>query len=70
MTNSALLREYIEKSGLKISFIAESIGVSRAALWKKLNNRSSFNQYEIERLCNILEIKSLRVKDEIFFAKM
>lgn len=70
MTNSALLREYIEKSGLKISFIAESIGVSRAALWKKLNNRSSFNQYEIERLCNILDIKSLRVKEEIFFAKV
>lgn len=70
MTNSALLREYIEKSGLKLSFIAESIGVSRAALWKKLNNRSSFNQYEIESLCNILGIKSLRVKDDIFFAKM
>lgn len=69
MTNTALLKKKIENSGLKIGFIADSVGISRQQFWKKVNNIVPFNQYEIENLCKVLRITSLREKEEIFFAK-
>lgn len=70
MTNTKLLKKIIDESGLKIGFIADFVGISRQALWNKVNNSSSFNQYEIEKLCDILKITSLKTKEAIFFAKM
>lgn len=70
MTNTALLKLAIEESGLKIGFIAERVGISRQMLWKKVNNASPFNQYEIEKLCSILGITSLKKKEDIFFARV
>lgn len=69
MTNTDLLNEHIEKSGLKIGYIARAVNLSRQQFWKKVNNLVPFNQYEIEALCNVLGIKNLRVKEAIFFAK-
>ena len=69
MTNKELLQERIEKSGMKIGHIAKEIGLSRSGLWKKMNNESSFNQYEIENLCKVLKITTLKEKEDIFFAK-
>lgn len=69
MTNTKLLKEYIEKSGLKLTYIAESLGISRSALWKKINNASSFDQYQIEKTCALLGIHTLKEKEAIFFAK-
>lgn len=70
MTNTTLLNEKIKKSGLKIGFIAEYVGISRQLLWKKVNNLTPFNQYEIEKMCEVLRITSLKEKEAIFFAKM
>ena len=70
MTNTKLLKEVIEKSGLKISFIAEFVGISRQGLWNKINNQTPFNQYEIDKMCEILRITSLKQKEAIFFARM
>ena len=70
MTDTKLLKELIDKSGLKIGFIADYVGISRQSLWNKVNNCSSFNQYEIERLCDVLKITSLKQKEAIFFARM
>lgn len=69
MTNTDLLNKKIEQSGLKVGFIANYVGISRQLLWKKINNQSSFNQYEIEKICSVLKIKSLKEKEDIFFAK-
>lgn len=69
MTNSELLKEYIKNSGLKLSYIAQEMKISRAALHRKINNLSSFNQYEMEVLCKILDVKTLKEKEAIFFAK-
>lgn len=67
MTNTALLDEYINKSGYKKSFIAEKIGISRYSLSLKCNNESEFKASEIEGLCKLLNINtSERIK--IFFA--
>ena len=70
MTNSDLLKQIIEESGLKIGYIASFVGISRQLLWKKVNNLTPFNQYEIDKLCEVLKITSLRQKEAIFFAKV
>lgn len=70
MTNTELLKEKIEKSGLKIGFIADYVGISRQLLWKKVNNLTPFNQYEIDKMCAVLQITSLKEKEAIFFARM
>lgn len=70
MTNTKLLQECIANSGLKVAYIARQIGLSRGGLWRKICNKSAFNQYEIEGLCSLLGIKTLREKENIFFAKM
>lgn len=68
MTNTELLKKKIESSGLKVCFIAENVGITRQLLWKKVNNIRPFNQYEIEKMCKILNIESLEEKETIFFA--
>lgn len=68
MTNSELLKEKIRKSGLKMHFIAQFVGLSRGGLYNKVNNLRPFNQYEIEKMCAVLRITSLEEKDAIFFA--
>lgn len=69
MTNTILLKAKIKGSGLKLQFIAEGVGLSRCGLYKKINNLRPFNQYEIEKLCSLLKITSIREKEAIFFAK-
>lgn len=69
MTNTTLLKRKIVESGLKISFIAEYVGISRQLLWKKINNMTPFNQFEIEKMCRVLRIESLAEKEAIFFAE-
>lgn len=68
MTNTKLLKQWIAHSGLKLTFIAQSMGLSRTGLYNKINNRRPFNQYEIDKLCQLLQIKSVREKEAIFFA--
>lgn len=69
MTNTELLRKKIAESGLKVSYVAEYVGITRSSFWKKVHNKSPFNQYEIESLCNVLKIDRLKEKENIFFAK-
>ena len=68
MTNSKLLERKIKESGLKRGFIAERLEVSYHWLNKKINNLVPFKAYEIERLCDLLNITDLNEKDAIFFA--
>lgn len=67
MTDSKRLKQIIVESGIKITTIAEKMGISRHAFYEKLNNKSAFNQYEIADLCKILGIQSLKDKERIFF---
>ena len=68
MTNVELLKEKVAKSGLKTVFIAESIGISRASWYNKLNGKTKFTAEEIKKLCDTLRITSLREREEIFFS--
>mgnify|MGYP003307134066 CR=1 FL=1 len=57
MTNTKLLEEAIDRSGLKKGKIAERLGISRAGLINLINNRSEFRVSQIQTLCEILNIE-------------
>lgn len=67
MTNTAELEELISKSGLKKSYIAKAIGLSRQGFKNKCDNKSPFTATEIKDLCVILNIEKLTDKERIFF---
>lgn len=68
MVNTKLFKDIIEKSGLKISFIAKESGMSRATLSKIINNHRFPTNLEIDRICKVLRIKDKDVMMSIFFA--
>lgn len=70
MTNTKLLNEEIENSGLKKGFIASKLGLTRYGLQKKIENENQFKAGEINVLCAILKITSLEKKESIFFDSM
>lgn len=67
MTDTKLLRDKIKDSGLKYSFIAAKMGLSKQGFSKKIENDSEFKASEIQRLYEILNL-SVEERDEIFFA--
>ena len=69
MTNEFILRNKIKEKGLKLKFVAEELGLSPYGLARKIKNENDFTSTEILKLCDLLDIKSLREKDTIFFAK-
>lgn len=69
MTNSELLKRRISESGYKMEYIAQKMGITRQSLTKKVKNESSFDQFEIQAMCNVLGIVSLEEKEQIFFAQ-
>lgn len=67
MTNTELLRESIEYSGYKRTYIAHKIGLTYQGYLKKERGESEFKQSEIEELCKLLHL-TLEEKEKIFFA--
>lgn len=68
MTDSKLLKKEIEKSGLKLTYIAGVLDLSRAGLYKKINGITEFTASEIALLQKILKLSD-ESRDEIFFAQ-
>ena len=68
MTDVALLKEKIVESGMKQKAIYERLGISKTMWFYKLNGRYPFTAEQIQVLCDILRITSLREKERIFFA--
>ena len=69
MTDTVALKQLIKRSGLKYRFIASELGITYQGLKNKIENVSEFKTGEVDALCRLLMITSLRVKEEIFFAK-
>ena len=69
MTNSAALRAVIESRGLKLKYVAQSLGLSSYGLKLKIDNKQEFKTSEVSALCDLLKIESLSEKESIFFAK-
>ena len=68
LVNTALLDEYIEKSGLKTSYICGQLGISRQAFDKKRKGRFAFRGAEMYVLCDLLRIGD-GDKTKIFYPK-
>ena len=69
MTNTAELEKLISESGLKKSYIAKAINLSRQGFKNKCENRTPFTSKEISGLCELLNITKLTDKERIFFAR-
>lgn len=68
MTNTPLLEKLIEDSGLKLSFIAEKLGITRQALYKKIKGRAQFTGPEIKIMCELLRLQTWAKIKPVFFA--
>lgn len=69
MTDTALLEEIIEKSGLKKQYLAEKIGLSPPGFRNCMTNRAEFKASQIAKLCELLNITDQDLMRAIFFAK-
>lgn len=69
MTDTERLKEVIQKSGLKMQFLAKQLNLSYFGFSNKVNNVTEFKASEIDSLCDLLQIKALSEKERIFFAK-
>lgn len=69
MTDTEKIRELIAKKGLKMQFVARTIGLSSYGFALKINNKNEFKSSEIIALCDLLNIDSLEQKEELFFAR-
>lgn len=67
MTDSAALKELIKAKGLKLKFVADFLGLTSYGFALKLNNKQEFKTSEVAALCDLLEIKSLKEKESLFF---
>lgn len=67
MTNTKLLDEAIQASGISKTFIAKKMGLSRQALYNKLSGKFEFRVSEINTLQNVLHLTPEQ-RESIFFA--
>lgn len=64
--DTALLEEAIEKSGLKVTYILDQLGITRQAFDRKRKGRNAFRQSEVYVLCDLLKLNDTQ-KSLIFF---
>ena len=69
MTDTKLLEEYINNSGLKRGRIASSLGITVDCLRNKTKGKNEFKASEIRKLIDILAISDSEEVERIFFAK-
>ena len=68
LVNTELLDEWIEKSGLKTSFICEKLGISKQAFSKKRLGRFAFRVSEMYVICDLCRIPE-DIAGKIFYPK-
>lgn len=67
MTDTKLLNDAIDKSGLKRDWIAKRLNITRASLFSKINNESEFKASEVSKLSKILCLTNNQ-RDQIFLS--
>lgn len=63
-----MLKNYIRKSGYRIYFIAEKLGITYQGLMNKIDNKTEFKQTEIVELTKLLNIDT-ESRELIFFSQ-
>lgn len=69
MVDFEALRKAIDTSGMKFGYIADTIGITRSALYLRFQNKTEFTASEITKLCEVLRL-SMADRERIFFAPM
>jgi hypothetical protein len=69
MTNTALLEEWIKRSGKKKKYLAEKVGLSYAGFRNCCINKAEFTTGQVSVLCEELGITKLTDKEAIFYAR-
>lgn len=70
MTDLIALNKMINDSGIKKSKMCEALGISYPSLRRRLDGEIELNSVEISIFCRLLEIKTTKLRDQIFFANM
>ena len=63
MTNTTLLRLKIESMGIKLTFVAERLGITKQALDRKLKDGSDFKAYQMIILKDMLRLSNKEARD-------
>ena len=69
MTNAEMFRKKVEERGVSYSFLADKMGISRASLYNKLDNKSEFKASEIAVATTVLRLSN-KERDQIFFNRV
>ena len=67
LTDSDALKKLIKSRRLKLKHVADYLGLTSYGFALKLNNKQEFKTSEVAALCELLEIKSLKEKEALFF---
>lgn len=65
LTDTVALKGAIKNSGMSVTYIANILGITRGALYKKLDNITEFKASEIVLLKKILNLSD-KERDDIF----
>lgn len=68
MVNTQLLDKKIEESGLRIGYLVEKLGLSRAGFDKKRKGITPFRVAEMYVISDLLKLSDAE-KDALFYAK-
>lgn len=66
METTTLLKQKVNDSGYKLSWISEQLGITRYSLTNKLNKITEFKSSEISMLCKILSIDKSEIAKYFF----
>ena len=69
MTDTKLLRDWLDEKGIKLKSIAARMGITPYSLQKKINNETEFKASEISVFTSEYGMSS-EMRDLIFFATM
>lgn len=61
MINLIKLTDTIDKKGLKRTYIAKEVGISIQTLSLKLKGQTDFKISELQKLCDLLELKLIDI---------
>ncbi len=67
MANTSLLKSKINESGLRTSYIAKSLNITKQAFYNKINNRSDFTVEQAFKLQKLLKLDTTTFRS-VFFA--
>ena len=63
MVDTVRLKELVDESGLRKSFICEKLGITRSGYFKKETGKSDFTASEIKVLKGLLKLSNKDVAD-------